>query len=146
MFNKIKERYLMSVYQQLFDALQNSNLTLVKAIVEKDVDTCVNAKDSFGMTALMYVAALGDQEMCQYLLDRGAEVDAQDSLGWTALMHAAYNNCVGVIPVFKSVNANTQLKNEDRDNAWSIAYFSGHKRFADAVSNKSFKRTRTLKL
>jgi ankyrin repeat protein len=49
----------------------------------------VNARDTVGKTALMYVACARDTEMARLLLDAGANVNARDTEGSTALTHAA---------------------------------------------------------
>jgi ankyrin repeat protein len=52
----------------------------------------VNATDSSGMTALMYVASRGYLDACQWLVEAGhADVNTADRAGMTALMYASYH-------------------------------------------------------
>ncbi len=63
----------------------------VQAAISKGAD--VNARDSLGMTALMYAAqSNSDPEVIITLLQAGADMEAKGPLGRTALMIAAQSN------------------------------------------------------
>lgn len=64
-----------------------------------------------GCTPLHRAASTGNSELCELLIEEGAEVDATDKAGQTPLMHAvicqnrqvnknAKLNCVGFVFVF----------------------------------------------
>lgn len=57
----------------------------------------VDSKDDEGCTALMKVAATGNLEMFQLLLEQKASAEAKDDMGWTPLMWAALNGRLNIV-------------------------------------------------
>jgi len=87
--------YLGDISVELLLAVQEGDLTRIKALLEQGAD--VNSKDADGRTALVIAAKQGHSEIAQFLLGQGAESDARDNEGWTALMWASefrfFGNC-----------------------------------------------------
>jgi 26S proteasome non-ATPase regulatory subunit 10 len=50
----------------------------------------------FGCTPLHRAASTGNAELCEFLIEEGAEVDAVDKTGQTPLMHAVICENKGV--------------------------------------------------
>lgn len=67
-----------------------TEVAAVKALLGSGTD--VNAKDSSGLTALMWAARGGRVETINALLDAGADLNLKDSAanGWPALIHAIH--------------------------------------------------------
>ncbi len=57
-------------------------LAAVKYLVE-DVKIDVNTANASGYTALMGAAYRGDNEVVEYLIERGARVDVKNKRGWS---------------------------------------------------------------
>ncbi len=62
-------------------------MDIVKYLIEKGAD--VNAKDYYGVTALMYAALYGHLDIVKYLVEHGADVNAKNVNGDLALMYAS---------------------------------------------------------
>jgi len=65
-------------------ASDRGDLDMLKLLVE-DRSADVNFQDNTGQTALHYAVSCGHEEICKYLVGRGARIDVQDEDGITAL-------------------------------------------------------------
>ena len=70
--------------EPLFQALQKSDATAVKRLLERGTDP--NARDADGTPALMAAALYSTADCVKLLLDRGADPNATNKAGATALM------------------------------------------------------------
>jgi len=70
----------------LMDAVQNQDVDAVTSCIEGGGD--VEARDSYGQTALHWAAKYESVKIVQLLLDAGANVDVQDDDGETPLQAA----------------------------------------------------------
>ena len=69
----------------------NYNFEIINLFLEAGAD--INAKDSYGRTALMYACQFaGRVELIKLLLDSGADVNAKGVSGYTALYYAMRHN------------------------------------------------------
>jgi len=105
-----------------FDAEKPSVDELIAAVLAYDLEGVedlllrgvdVNAKDSKGFPALMWVVDNGYTEVAQLLIDNGAHIDAKDESGDTTLMLAAKVGHVGLVDVLIKNGANIDEKNND---------------------------------
>lgn len=65
-------------------ASDRGDLDVLKLLVEVQ-SADVNFQDDTGQTALHYAVSCGHEEICKYLIGRGARIDVQDEDGITAL-------------------------------------------------------------
>ena len=82
--------------------------------------------DSYGNTALMSAAAIGDASTVQQLIDGGAEVNARSDIGNTALIYAAQEGHIEVVEVLIRAGAAAGLANDYNATAPKLALGYGH--------------------
>lgn len=80
--------------EDIFDALlqipkEAEEVTFEEKMDIEDSLDLANAKDAHGMTALMYAALLGNENMCRKLVHAGAKINLQNEWGKTAIQLAA---------------------------------------------------------
>ncbi|HTY25989.1 MAG TPA: ankyrin repeat domain-containing protein [Desulfomonilaceae bacterium] len=68
----------------LMEAIRQNHVAQVQDLLAKGAD--INAKDTYGVPALMWAAAWGRLQIVKLLLEKGADVNAKDKVGQTALM------------------------------------------------------------
>ncbi|MGX2981911.1 ankyrin repeat domain-containing protein [Helicobacter sp. 23-1045] len=78
-------------------ASYQGHLEIVKYLISKGAN--VNAKDSFGWTALISASSNGKLELVKYLISKGADVKAKSNDGYTALMSASFDGHLEVVKV-----------------------------------------------
>jgi len=66
----------MDLNQVLIDAAKDGNKLVLKTALEKGAD--VNAKDGSGMTALMYAIKRGNEEIINFLKEKGVKKEEID--------------------------------------------------------------------
>ncbi len=65
----------------------------------------MNAKNKYGMTALLLAAFYGHTDAVRVLLDGGADVNAKSKKGMTALSSAQSNGHTAVVQLLKKAGA-----------------------------------------
>ncbi len=92
---------------------QENRLELVKLLLENGAD--VNAKTSFGYTALMFAAtdSRDNERVIRLLLENGADVNCQNKNGETALMYACISNGYNAIVDMLEYNADIELVSKE---------------------------------
>ena len=73
------------------DLIADNNVLKVLELIESG-NAEVNAKDEYGVTALMWAAWYNSRQIIGLLLNMGADANLQDIYGRTALMFAAEND------------------------------------------------------
>lgn len=83
--------------QQLFTAIQQNNLKIVKALIEKNIDSIsVNIYKDKSETETALTLSIGNPEIMSYLIKEGANVNATvEQSGWSEPMR--------ITPLIKSV-------------------------------------------
>lgn len=85
----------------------NAKLPIVKRLISAGID--VNARNTFGRSALHEAAAKGNVRTCELLIDAGANLDVSDIDGCTPLHEAASMGHKNVIKLLVSSGADTTL-------------------------------------
>ena len=70
----------------LLEASRRGHSEVALALIEAGAD--VNARDAYGVTAMMFAAICGSTEVIDRLIDAGADVNAQDLDGRSVLIEA----------------------------------------------------------
>ena len=86
-------------------------IKVVRALLDSD-KTNPNATKEDGWTVLMEAANVGDCDIAEILIDKGANPNTAKGYGWTALMEAAYCGHTEIVELLleKVVNRNAALK------------------------------------
>lgn len=108
----------------LFDACQSGQLDVVKDMLAKGAD--VNAKGSFGITALIKAVSLGHLEIANELLAHGADVDATNNNEETALLHASQGGHVEIVNALLAHGADVNAKGNIGGTALMMAAHFDH--------------------
>jgi ankyrin repeat protein len=82
-----------------------------------DIDT----RDRRGFTALMYAAANGRTELCEFLLGHNANIEARAPKGSTPLILATMNGQVKTVEALLKHGARIDARNDFGDSAYDIA-------------------------
>lgn len=118
----------------LMMAVLRRKLEMVKFLITHEAN--IDAKrPEFGQTALMWAANGGQEQMVQFLVEQGADINMQDEKGWTALMWAARRGSSAVINVLLAANANPHLTNHNGETALSLATQTGHQKSLQLLQN-----------
>ena len=72
-------------------------------LIENGAD--VNAKDQYGITALMEASRNGHDDIVKRLIDNGADVDARDNESWSALLRASLAGHAEIQEILKKVGS-----------------------------------------
>ncbi|WP_372369366.1 ankyrin repeat domain-containing protein [Candidatus Uabimicrobium sp. HlEnr_7] len=99
----------------LMNAMKRRRVEIAKLLIEKDVDVNVAVRN---LTALFYVARMGDAKMMTLLIEKGAKVNLQDDEGQTPLFYAAN---VEVAKLLLKAGADTTIKNKKGKTAVDVA-------------------------
>jgi hypothetical protein len=105
-------QYTGDIETQLFKAISNHDTKKVARLVEiKQLN--VNAKNTSGVTVLMYASQLGYSDIVEILCIAGANPNLQDINGGSALMYAAMNSNTITAQILLKYGANLKLKNKN---------------------------------
>ena len=90
----------------------------VKAEISK---ADLNARNKYGLTALIAAARYGTAESVKVLLDAGADVNARNEDGGSSLMLAARYGTAENVKVLLDAGADASVKDKDGKTAWDLA-------------------------
>ncbi|XP_028294642.1 kinase D-interacting substrate of 220 kDa B isoform X3 [Gouania willdenowi] len=114
--------------QSLFGFVEEENLAAIKAHLDKFRD--VDCRSDNGQTPLMVAAELGNLDIVQELIRRGANVNLDDVDCWTALISAAKEGHIEVVRELLENNANL----EHRDmGGWTAVMWAAYKGRTDVA-------------
>lgn len=88
--------------KEWFDAVKINNIYTVQRLIGKHID--IDLRDESRITALMYAAAYGHDELVALLLEKGAKTDLTDKFNMTALSHAKMQGNESTISLLEKVS------------------------------------------
>jgi uncharacterized protein len=109
----------------LIDAAKKGLVTRVREILQKGAD--VNARGTWGMTALMWAASKGHVDVVRVLLDKGADVNARANNESTALMWTAFAGHRHLVKLLLDRGAQIDARSNCGRTALISAAFNGHR-------------------
>ena len=108
------------------------DLTRVKRFVEQGTD--VNTKDNeLKWTPLHWAVFAGYQNVVEFLLAKGANINAKDEFSGTPLHHAAGAGAKELVKLLLAKGANVNAKTEKGQTAMSLAKKKGHSEIAELL-------------
>jgi len=102
-------------------AVRENHHDLIRRLL--DLRAKVDARNSYGETALMAAAAKGNMEVVQLLVDRGAAVKQS---GWNALIYAAWQGHTAVVKYLLGKGADIDAVSPNGVSALMLAARGGH--------------------
>lgn len=109
----------------LIDATKGNKYDDVYHLIQRPgID--VNVVDDNGATPLIYASLLGQIDIVELLLKKGANTDIQDKLhGWTALMQATLKKNVEIVKMLLHYNADISIRNHKGWTVFELATIVG---------------------
>ncbi len=102
------ELFVSADGKTLCEVAAKGDTKLVKILLEKNAD--VNAKDTRGITPLVYAAAGGYEQIVKMLIDRGADVNAIAGDGRRALYISVARGDLGIVKLLIKAKADVNIK------------------------------------
>ena len=96
--------------KELLENAKQGNLEKVKSSIKQGAD--VNAKNSYGWTALIWSAREGHLEVVKYLIENGADIEAKDDDDWTALILSSSEGHLDIVKYLVEQGADVNAKNK----------------------------------
>lgn len=81
----------INLSDQLFLSIRNGDLNQVKSIIDIDKNL-INSRNRLYSTPLIVAASINKLEICNYLIDAGADINLENTNNYRAIHYAAYNN------------------------------------------------------
>ena len=111
---------MLEINKEEKDSGRPVDVSKIKQFLSEGED--VNAKDSFGLTALMQASEHEQAEVVKLLLSAGAEVNVKDKEGKTALHHCAATSNTEVAKLLISAGADGNAKDNQGMTALDVAW------------------------
>lgn len=102
-----------------------STLGDIKKVKENISKYDVNAKNSYGSTAIMGACSVGSEIIVKMLIEKGADINVFNEYGLNPLMCAVKNNHKNVVKILLGKNAK-DIKNKDGVSAMDLALKNGN--------------------
>lgn len=112
--------------QEIHEAAKNGNLEKVKMLLESEPQLA-DARDSSGKTPLHWACMGVHQDIINYLVDKGANVNAQDNNRVTPLHSLSIRGQGECVKLLIEKGAKVGLKNINGNDALFYAAYAGHK-------------------
>jgi TonB family protein len=107
----------------LMRAVRDGQSDEVKKLLKQGVD--LEARDSWGWTALIYASVKGDERAVKALLDKGANVNAQSNQGLTPLMAAARSQRDKIVKLLIARGADIHARDKNGNTALGLSARGG---------------------
>jgi ankyrin repeat protein len=104
---------------KLLSAVKNGEVKLLNKIIDQGCD--LNAKGSYGITALIWAAEKGHYDITKILLENGARVNDTSDNGVTPLINAAFKGSYKIVELLISHGADVTITAGDGGTAISAA-------------------------
>jgi ankyrin repeat protein len=114
--------------KKLLEAAEAGDTAEVQSLIKEGAG--VNAKGSYGSTALMRAAVRGHTNTVRALLEKGADVNAKGITGRTALMEAAFSGYTDTARTLLEKGADVNARDNE---GWAPLFWAAFSRRTDMV-------------
>ncbi len=98
---------------ELIEAAKTNDFELAISLIKKGVDmNYEDRKDSMGLTALMHASLQGYYDMCEFLIEKGADVNYSSKYGSTALTIASFRGYKELCKMLIEKGADVNARND----------------------------------
>jgi len=111
--------------RQLTTAVKKNDFRALEILAWNGADLHAN-NEANGSSLLHLACAVGDREMCLWLIEKGVNIDNLDDSGWPPFFEAVCNRNCEVITLLYELNAKIDTKANDGCNALHLAAQEGH--------------------
>ena len=118
--------------ERFFKAAERGDIERIKELMDY-VD--INAKDAYGINALMHALIFNNLESVEFLLENGADVNSADYEYQTPLMYAVQKNNAEIVNLLISKGADLNAKDMRDRTALDIAKLKGYADIAAILNN-----------
>jgi ankyrin repeat protein len=119
---------------KLNEAARQGNLDVVKSLAARGID--LNARNSYGYTALTGAAGKGHTEIVRFLIDKGVHIDAKFANGTNALDEAAFSGRLETVALLLTRKANPNIQKDNGFTPLMSAALGGHIAVAQLLIDK----------
>ena len=109
----------------VLDAIKNNDAEAVDSLLIRD-ERNKEVEDNDYRRPLIYAASLGNTDIVELLIKRGAVLDHRDGLGNSAVFYAAGANYGEIVQVLLEAGANKDLENRQGVTPLMVAASRGH--------------------
>lgn len=102
------------------DAVRGGSVTMCNYFIEARNEK-VDSRDDSGRTPLMIASAIGEYDVAEYLIQKGADVNAKDYTGTTPLIYASFYNFLPIVELLLNNKADVNALRENGENAITAA-------------------------
>ncbi|MFO1435181.1 MAG: ankyrin repeat domain-containing protein [Gammaproteobacteria bacterium] len=106
-------------------AAAEGNIEIVQMPFLLDANVQPDERYSNQLTALMWAAGYGKQDVVARLIKKGASIDMQDDRGQTALMMAAAGGFSDTVKTLLSAGADSRIADKSGQTALAVAEAAG---------------------
>lgn len=113
----------------------------VRLLLDMGADVHQTAANPTKVTALHAAVSAGQQQIAQWLVEAGADINARQQLDYTPLMGAAANARLEILDLLLAHGADPSLKTTEGKSAADLARGHGHGDIADRLDALTAKRS-----
>ncbi len=131
------EKNLLSLSNELINAISNNQIKKVKLLIENNAD--VNTTDNNGIAVLLIAVDKGYKDIITLLIENNVNINVTDNNGDTALTIACYKEYKEIVKFLLDNEANIDIKDNYGNNILNLAILNcDAKTFNYLIENFNF--------
>jgi ankyrin repeat protein len=126
--------------EKLHSSIRKGELEIVKELIKKD-NSIINSPNHLKSTPLIVAVSLNKIEICNYLIDKNADLDLANVHGNTAIHYAALNNQVELVRKIADKGGKANVWNNRGRNPLHYAAYNGNIELFEFLESKGLDMT-----